>query len=285
MLKKFYALLIGALLISCSVAPAFAGDGGGITPIKEKMVVVNEYTMAKELALNSDVELSDMGFDSEEIVEVRDYHNKFVKHIKQLQKLDDSALAKHGYTPEQIEVLKNFDESETHAVILSANLSLNATTANFRYPDNGLTKGRLAYSWEWTGVPAFKMQDAIAAAWNNWIVESETSWVNYHNINTGNFYSGNSATYTTEGYYWEGAGHKFNVSIADNLYYAKKGGGNFDVKSDGFFKKNFYYQIKYGHQRMWPTISFSIGAGGLSGSVSFNTGTLDASVKEGRYEF
>ena len=66
------------------------------------------------------------------------------------------------------------------------------------------------------------MQDAIAAAWNNWIVESETSWVNYHNINTGNFYSGNSATYTTEGYYWEGAGHKFNVSIADNLYYAKK---------------------------------------------------------------
>ena len=91
------------MLISCSVAPAFAGDGGGITPIKEKMVVVNEYTMAKELALNSDVELSDMGFDSEEIVEVRDYHNKFVKHIKQLQKLDDSALAKHGYTPEQIE--------------------------------------------------------------------------------------------------------------------------------------------------------------------------------------
>ena len=55
MLRKLFALLIGALLISSSIASVFAGDSKvKHNAYQENTVVVNEYEMVKELALYSD---------------------------------------------------------------------------------------------------------------------------------------------------------------------------------------------------------------------------------------
>lgn len=286
MTKKLLALLVSVLLIFSLSIPAFAVDSTGEvkTPIKENKVVVNEYEMSKKLSKKSDSELSDMGYSSREISEIRNYHQKYVDHLNGLKKLNDSTLANLGYTSEQIAVLRNFDESEEQASILSATLDIWSSTANFRYVDN-YTKGRLAYNWTWTGVPAFKMQDAVAASWNDWIVESNTSYVNYYSVYTGSYYTQGTATFTTDGNGTEGAGHKFNVSMNDNYYYAKSGGGTFDVRSDVLWYKNFYYYIAYGHSEIWPTISFSIGKGGAAASISFTTGTVIEDEETGFYEF
>ena len=286
MIKKLFSLLISVLLITSLSISVFAADSSGevITPIKENTVVVNEYELSKELSFKSDSKLSDMGYSSSDIAGIRDYHQKYVDHLNGLKELSDSTLASQGYTSEQIAVLRNFDGSEAQASLLSATLTISSSTSNFRYVDT-YSKGKLSYSWSWAGVPAFKMKDAVAASWNDWAVESNTSNVKYYNVNTGSYYSQSTATFTTDGNGTEGAGHKFNVSMSDNYYYAKSGSGTFNIRSDVHAVKDFYYYLAYGHSELLPTINFSIGVGGASGSISFTSGTVILDEDTGNYIF
>lgn len=167
---------------------------------------------------------------------------------------------------------------------MAATLYLGASTANFKY-DGNYTTGRLAYTWSWSGVPVFKMQDAVAASWNDWAVTSQSSSVNYYVVNTGSFYSTQAATYSSDGNGTKGAGHKFKVAIGDNYYYAKSGSGYFQLQSDVHAKKDFYYYIAYGHSQIFATINFSIGVGGGSASISFTTGTVIEDYVTGNYKF
>ncbi len=285
MTKKFLALFLSALLISSLSIPAFAANSrNGVKTPKDNKVVINEYELVKELSLKSQSELSDMGYSAKDISEIRDFHQKYVAHLNGLKKLDNSTLASLGYTLDQIEVLKNFDGSEEQAAFLGANCIIYSTPTLFNY-DGNYTRGRLSYNWNWTGVPAFKMQDAVAVSWNNWVVESNTSYVSYYNVNTGIYYTQDTATFTTDDNGTKGAGHKFDVGINDNYYYAKSGGGTFDVRSDVHCQKDFFYYIAYGHSEIWPTISFSIGIGGGTASIGFTTGTVICDAETGSYEF
>ncbi len=288
MIKKLLAILLGVLLITSMSTPSFAKVDGKdevkTPPANNGKVAINEYEKAKELALKSTDELSALGYSSDEIAQIKDYHKNYVKHLKKLQKLDDATLLRLGYTSDQILVLRNFDESETQATILSATMTLYSNTANFRYPDNTYTKGRLAYGWYWTGVPAFKLQDAVAVSWNDWVVESNTSYVSYYRID-GIPYTDLPATYTTDGNGTEGAGHKFNVGLQDNLYYARSGGGSFDIRSDVHAMKDFYYYMAYGHKEYTGTISFSIGKGGADASITFSGVSVIEDDHTGSYIF
>lgn len=251
---------------------------------KENKVVINEYELFKELSMKSKTELSAMGYNSSDTEKIKNFHQTYVEHLSKLKKLDDTTLSNVGYTSEQIKILRNFDGSEDQASLLAASLTIYSTTANFNY-DGNYTRGRLAYNWYWTGVPAFKMQDAVAASWNHWVVESNTSYVSYYNVNTGSFYTSTSATFTTDGNGTEGAGHKFMVSMSDNYYYAKQGGGTFNVRSDVHAIKDFYYYLAYGHSQLLASINFSIGVGGADASISFTMGTVISGEDTGSYEF
>jgi hypothetical protein len=260
----------------------FAADSTG--KVKENKVVINEYEYFKELSLKSESELSDMGCSAKEISEIRNYHKNYVDHLNRLKKLDDTTLSKLGYTSEQIAIFRNFDGSETQAILLSASLNLTSTTSNFRY-ENTYSKGKLAYLWTWDGLPWYGLQDAVVASWNDWVVESKYSAIDYYNTQTGQYYTTRSGTFTTDGNGTEGAGHKFPLKINDNLHYAKTGYGYFNIRSDVHAIKDFYYYIAYGHSEIWPTISFSIGTGGAAASISFTFGTVIEDSETGSYIF
>lgn len=282
--KIVMSLWLVVLMILGTLSVSLADTPENEMPFEENKVVINEYELLKELSSKSESTLSEKGYSSKEIQKLKNFHQIYVDHLNELKKLDDSTLKKLGYTPKQIIVLRDFDESEEQAISLAADLRIYSSTANFNY-DGNYSRGRLVYNWYWTGVPSFKLQDAVAVSWNNWAVESNTSYVSYYTVNTGDFYTNKNATFTTEGHTYEGAGHKFNVSMSDHYYYAQRGGGTFDVRSDSHIEKDFAYYIAYGHQMILPSITFSLTPGGGAASLSFNNGTVIQDANTGEYKF
>lgn len=234
---------------------------------------INEYDMIVQLAKESEISLRNKGVDDTEILRIKNYKETYDNHIRYLNMLDDKALMSNGYTSDQIKLIRNFNGSDADMRALSATLSLTTSTNTFNY-DGDYTRGKLSYSWNWSSVPAFKMKDMVAVSWNDWIVTNNSSTVKYYGINSGAYYTQESATFTQDGNGTEGAGHKFNMSKSDNYYYAKKGSGSFSVRSDVHARKDFAYYIAYGHSQLLASISFSVGIGGGDASISFSIGTV-----------
>ena len=237
------------------------------------------------MAEESSAVLAEKGFSSAEISKIQNYKQTYSDHITSLQDLPIEVLARHGYTTKQIAAIKNFNGSEAQMVLAAASLDIYATPISFTYTPGGRTTGRLAYGWNWTGIPAIKMCDMVAASWNSWILTSQGSSVGYFSVNTGTPYTSESATfvYPTNNT-WNGAGHKFNMTKSDNYYYAKSGSGHFNVESDGLYQKDFYYYIEFGHATLSYNIGFSVSVpGGGAGSVSFSVVTAYADSDAGSH--
>lgn len=277
-------LLCLGMVLSLSMT-TFAAEPNGIS--HRGQFVINEYEALKQLAQNTASCLSKEGFSSTEIAQIKNYKQTYANHIAELQTLPESVLAKHGYAAGQIEVIKNFTGSEEQMTLAAASLNIYSTPTSFKYSPNGRTTGRLAYNWSWAGVPVVKMRDMVAASWNNWILTDESSYVSYYGVNTGNFYTSESATYTApDNDAWNGGGHRFNMTKSDNYYYAKSGGGTFDVESDGLYQKDFYYYIEYGHATLSYNIGFAVSVpGGAAGSVSFTVTTAYAGHDAGSHRW
>lgn len=283
MIKKYFKKLVSVALAAAMVmgmsVTAFANETP-VTNNNETKITLNEYELAEQLAAQTPETLSEEGFDSDEIASIKNYKEVYREHISSLNTLSDDALSENGYSREQISIIRSFDGSEAEMRRLGATLTLSATAKDFSY-DGNYSHGTLSYSWSWGSVPAFKMQDMIAASWNNWAVTSNSSSVNYYNVNTGAYYTTKSATFSQDGNGVLGAGHKFSESLSDNYYYAKSGTGYFKVKSDVHAKKDFYYYIAYGHSQLIASINFSVGIGGGDASISFTTGTVIADDTKG----
>ncbi len=271
--------MVATAAMVCSVGmPAFAAE-------ENTTVVLSEYEYISELAQESTEQLSEEGYSAEMIEQIKDYKAVYVEHINGLMELDDNTLENLGYSAEQIETIRTFDGSEEQMASLSAQLNLTASCENFRY-DGNLTRGRLNYSWSWAGVPGFKTQDMVAVSWNDWYVENDMGWVDYYAQNTGAYHTSTFPEYTNDGNGMTGAGHKIDMTMDDNYYYAKQGHGYFDVRSDVHAQKDFYYHIEYGHSELWPTISFSVSLkGGFDGSISFSSRVNPVAKKTGNYLF
>lgn len=282
-MKKFLTITLSFIMILLISTTAFA-QGYQSSSLSQK-VTLNEYELAKQLAEESVSTLNAKGYNSVEINNIKNYQDVYRNHIEELNMLNDSALKNNGYSQEQISIIRNFTGTDTEMTRLGATLTLNSVPASFKYTTGGLTTGKLTYNWYWTGIPAFKMQDMVAVSWNNWDVVSNSSYVDYYNVNTGAYHTSQSATYSEDGNGLLGAGHKFRVSMSDNYYYAKLGGGTFNLESDSFTKKNFFYYMEYGHSQIFANISFSVGFGGADASISFTTGTVTADYNKGQYKF
>lgn len=285
-MKKLFSLALSLAMVFLLSAAAFAATPLSGYPSTQK-IEINEYEAFKKLAEETPAVLSASGYSSAEIAKIQNYQETYFHHITELQTLSDNALVNHGYTKTQIDIIKNFTGTEEEMSRAAASLTIYAGTSSFKYVDGGYTTGRLAYSWNWSGVPAVKMKDMVAAAWNGWELTGETSRVYYHDIYTGAAYTTQSATHVNPtNASWNGRGHKFDMAISDNLYYAKSGSGSFDVKSDGLYQKNFLYCVEYGHETILWDISFSVSApGGGAGSISFSVGTSVAGSDSGAFRW
>lgn len=285
-MKKFLSIALCLAMLFTLPATAFATD----TPTDNaniRQASINEYEALKALAEESVTVLSERGFSSSEISKIQNYKQTYSDHITSLQTLPIDVLAKHGYTAEQISAIKNFNGSEAQMSLAAASLDIYATTVSFKYTPGGRTTGRLAYGWNWTGVPVIKMRDMVAVSWNNWVLTSQGSSVGYFGVNTGDPYTSESATFVNPtNSTWNGAGHKFNMTKSDNYYYAKSGSGHFNVESDGLYQKDFYYYIEYGHATLSYDIGFSVSVpGGGAGSISFSVVTAYADSDSGSHRW
>lgn len=285
-MKKLLSTISALTLLLLMSATTFASQPIDNTPPQK--IVINEYEALKQLAEETPEVLTKSGYSSSEIAKIQNYQQTYSDHIYEQQTLSDTALVKHGYSSNQIDVIKNFTGTEDEMSRASASLDIYSTTALFEYPNSeDRTTGRLAYTWTWSGIPAIKMRDMVAASWNNWTLTDESSYVGYYSIYSGELYTSESASYIDPtNNTWNGGGHRFRMTKSDNYYYAKQGGGTFDVESDGLYQKDFYYYIEYGHSTLSYNIGFSVSIpGGGSGSISFSVVTANAGNDSGRHRW
>ena len=287
-MKKVISAFLSMTLIFALSAPAFAAEYNSFDPslggFSQITVTYNEFDLAKELSQKAYATYQSNEYSASELSDIQNYQESFSQHINMLNTLPDETLTAHGYTQDQIVKIRTFNGSEAEMRAIASTVTISATTANFTY-DGNYSRGRLAYSWEWTGVPNFKMIDLIAVSWNDWIVEYEMSEISYYGVHTGETYTSLEGVFSEDSNGTVGAAHKFNMLI-DDYYYAKRGVGRFDIRSDVHAEKDFFYYLEYGHsQVVMSTPSFTVGSGGADGSISFSLGVVTAGSKQGEYRF
>lgn len=240
-------------------------------------ITISEYEMIASLAQIPTDDLLSAGYTREEISDIKNYKQLFTKQIEELDQLETETLLKLGYTASQINDIRNFTGDEAQIARLAANVSIYASINYLRY-DGDYTRGVLAYSWSWDGVPDFKLMDIVAISWNHWVVEDNRSTVNYVHYASGEYYNSLPATLSfgenENKVEVSGAAHKFIMQQDTNLYYARSGNGSFTIRSDVHAKKDIYFYIAYGHtQLLMSSPTFTVGTGGADGSISFSIGT------------
>ena len=284
-MKKLTSVLLCIAMLCAISIPTQAVETEAAE--KQTSVTINEYETLAKLSKESTNTLTRAGYSSTEIAAIRNYCETYTEHVNTLNSLSDEVLTTHGYTPSQIATIRSFKGTETELTRLAAELTLYTTLAAFSYEPGERTVGTLVYNWEWTGVPAFLLRDMVAVAWNNWYLLQNTSNINYYSLYSGAFYTDTTAEYCepTNGY-WLGGGHRFDMTMTDNTYYAKSGGGSFKVQSDVHAMKDFYYYIEYGHAIVSPNISFGVSISyppSASATISFSVATTTAGSKSGAY--
>ena len=283
-------LLCGLLSLAMGVfvsVPAAAADVLAEQIVSPTMVVqvFNEFEAMEAMSQIPIEELIETGYDEMDIAQIQNYKQRYIDHVKDLDSKTDDVLKAVGYTDEQIEIIRNFHgtDSELRAIGSKVNITARGSLSH----DGQYTKGTVYYSWEWSGIPSFKMKDEIAISWNDWECLNDNGVVYYYDKITGASTGRVAQVETDKGNTeTEGIAHRFDVAMNDNYYYAKKGSGSFEVRSTVFgpnVKKNMNYYMAYGHSQLnfSGSISFSVGTGGAEGSISFSPsfGTVIAGEK------
>lgn len=260
-MKKILSLLFSFILLLTCTIPAFAA------PATQTRTVTNEYEALMELYGNSTSQLKQKGYTNDEIQNIKNFEETYNQHILKIAKLDPSVLSKHGYTLQQIQKIKNFNPTTatTEDKIL---LSATCETTSFIDEYTGTT-GRVTTTFEWTGIPAFKMTDILATAWNNWYITGKSANIEYVKINNPNDTFSQTPTYkkSDTGLESFGASYYFPAAERDNYYYARSGSSIFVLGCES--KQHLETAGRLGHQEGVASLSVSI-RGGLD--ISFSVG-------------
>lgn len=218
-------------------------------------------------------ELQSRGYSPSEISTIRNAETLFDEHIEQLSTLPDDNLGNLGYSASQIQDIRSFDTAtatSTEKALLSATCTVTSTIDNYTG-----TTGRVTTEFEWNGVPAFKMVDILATAWNNWYITGKTAYIQYADINGNNNTFWQTPTYMLpdSGLESYGSGYRFNAALQDNYYYARNGYSIFVL---GRASTQHLETIgRLGHQQGVASLSFStdgVSIGFTIGRVSLGNG-------------
>lgn len=272
MLKRIFTIAFSLVLLLSNTAFAESNNSS-------KTIVVNEYSLVKELKTLSDKELKDKGLTEQDIKKIKSAD--FSKYIAELAKLDENDLEAKGYNQKKIEIIKNFKGTEEEMIALAATLTLNTSifasgaSSSFSYVTFDI-------SYNWSSMPFWTLTDYIGIAWSD------------------GFYTDINNSYLTVTYRWNnglsddyesyspivepGAGSKFSIGMGAFIEgvgcYAKSGSGKVKAYYPGL-KRSMEYVVAYGH-----TIITTAGAGiSMKGapSISFKGMTYEQARKQGQW--
>lgn len=285
MKKKICALLTLAIFLFCNV-PAFAStensetneiEGCFVTENLldgfEENIITNEFEMLEELNLKSKKELVSLGYNSEEIDNLKEnvYLKELLEETKRRTTLSSEELKKYGYTNEQITELKKLENKETitvaEAKALSPTVSLSGRATSFNYnASKDMTYFKANFSWNWSSRPLVRHTDIIALGWNGDFYLDRSAGSNY-NVVVVDYDSDalNPADIVDEiqlvQYEAGSVDAEIDVNIQNSTYWAKSGEGKIALVQAG---EQQVAKLAYKYIHSTTAILPTLAAGGVS---------------------
>lgn len=146
---------------------------------------MSEYELIKKLESKSNSQLKSIGYDNEEIEQIRNYDDLFKENIEEIKDLDKDTLKNDfDYTDDQIDIIKNFNGSEIQMAKSSATVRVTATK-NSSSSKSKVSKLNVKIRFVWSGVPAVQFKDTFA------MVNSEKMFYNKTTLFTCTYVAGN----------------------------------------------------------------------------------------------
>ncbi|MCC0705247.1 hypothetical protein IC213_19505 [Clostridioides sp. ES-S-0049-02] len=206
----------------------------------------NEYDMVKELRNMGNQKLKTLGYDDNQIKELKNYETNFKKHIEEMNLLSDTELKNLDYSDEQINIIKNFNGSESQIEKAAASVT-NTISKNSSSSTASKSKLNVKIRFSWSGVPVMQFTDAYA------IVNGEGMYYDNENTLFTTTYTGSGGQKTYKGYLKRagagntGADTKFPVYRNEVVkYYLKSGSANIGMSKSSRVKQ-CGIGVSYGH--------------------------------------
>jgi hypothetical protein len=210
---------------------------------------------------NSDAELLQSGYTEEDIDTIRNHEALLIERVEELAELDEETLSNMGYSPEQIDIINNFDGIDTQLQALGGTLSFTLDADSMYYTSStNKAHARLTVTFEWITQPLIKFTDIIGIAWNGPMNRTaQTASVQYVHMSSGgsSYYDYNAQVVNPSGPVNAGVGFKFPMRGSGanfDTHYAKSGTFIVVLEVTGHVS-SFAAYAEYGH----ATISISGG--------------------------
>lgn len=275
-IQKSLAFLL-ALIICFLSTPALANDLEKNST--SKTYTISEESIIAELQAMSDTELYQMGYTKQDIEQLRNFD--YFKALSERASLDNETLALYGYTPDEIQTLRDYVASGGRA---KKTISPNTLTLSMSF--SGITTGKQATCkvvWTWKRVALAKFTDCVAVAWKttngatiNYVKSSSNRMlVKWTKINL-NAVGSNVLTFYKDWQVNSNESIYVKMGMGTSDYFAFTGTGTFTLKATSGTFKEFYIDIGYGHYFILASPSISVNI--LTGSISISfkgAGTKD----------
>lgn len=269
--KKILAFVLALILITVIPISVSADEEDSQT------FVVNEEQIIEELQNMSDEELIEIGYDNEQIEEIRNFD--YFEALKQRAALDDETLLLYRYTPEEIEELRDYVAS---GGISRKTISSNTLTLGLSFKNK--TTGKKAdgvITWQWKRAALVKFIDCVAVAWQttngntiNFVKNSykvTSTWTKVNPNSTEPNTKTSTSTWQTNNFQSIYA----RIPMGGSNYFAYTGSGTFTMESTSGTFKEFYIDYGYGHYTVSATPNISLSSSGVGVSISFKGGIND----------
>jgi len=275
--------IIASILVLClllSTASVFAAEISSEKVISKQTQTLSEYDIIKKLQSKTDEELLDMGYEKDDILEIRKIN--FSKYVEELKAKTPAMLREQGYSEDEVNLIKR---SNNEAEILTQTMGkvTYTVTAMSLKCENNITRLKAQFTWEWSSKPVVTLIDIVGMTTNKDFYRDETSSYNVTNITyykNGNLTSpsrtrtemqntkeSGTKVYTKIPMY---VSYPSDTSDKDDIYYAMKGTMQVEMKESGvIYTTNV--SGNYGHTIVScdPSVAVSSSGGDVSGSISF----------------
>ena len=289
-MKKFLSIILPlAMLFSLSVT-AFAAE----ETVVEQTTYTNEYDYITTLQQMDSESLSEIGMTSDDVAATVE---SYYAAVSERASLPEETLIGYGYTPEQIEILKNYNTS----MLTSRSTSLSAEqlraiagvcTGNLTSTYCSTRLANFTYTWSWDHAPFVQLSDSAAVRWAAYDTNGyDLDVTKYSETTNIDYYWGTTKKFSRVG--TQEANLEFNAinlqfDVVETFYsntgiaeeaYAKNGKIFAALKVEPKVTNNLSYlkvAALYGHTLIGvgsPSISLSVPAGisiGFSGNTSID---------------
>lgn len=260
--KAFSFVLIFAMILQMFTICAYAQPSSSEPIVFQR----NEYEAMKALEKEGKIDGT--------------FRETMKAHLYEMKLKDSSELKALGYTDTQINAIKAFDGSDEMMALASASVEYTIDIKSYTYSSSkNISEAKVKIDYKWSGMPAFKSKDVLGFAWSNdFDVDLNKSYlkVTYTNANYPNTIK--QVTYDID---------EIGLNLAEVVFplHETKGTGSDLIGLTGLKGTGYVYFTKaekinvfklyssYGHTRVNINPGVDIGTSGLTGGITFTTGT------------